>query len=77
MGMKHEYWCDICREDFEPDGLIGLRFVGNTVFKLSDAKSTDGKHICYTCLNLIVAQAKDIIVPDDIVEWVQHALENL
>lgn len=59
MGTRKEFWCDICDKVFEfgaPYNLVGLRFTNTSDFVLDSADTTDGKHICQSCLKSIVAQ---------------------
>lgn len=49
--MTKIYKCDLCRDVKQPAELRGLRFSTNTKFKIDTAYSTDGTHICITCLD--------------------------
>jgi len=59
MGMKKVYSCNICREEKKPDTLKGLNFSGMAKFKIDEARSTDGVHICLSCLSQLKAQLID------------------
>ena len=56
MGKKIIYNCDICNEKKNFDELVGLNFINMTKFKFDTARSTDGVHICLSCLQQIKEQ---------------------
>ncbi len=56
MSFKAVYTCDICREDALKANIRGCNFSGMRTFKISDAESTQGVHICIGCLDQLKAQ---------------------
>lgn len=55
--MKREiYSCDICGDEKSPVDLIGLHFYRMQDFKLSNARTTDGKHLCVRCARHLAEQ---------------------
>lgn len=58
--MKKIYSCEICKEAKDPSQLMGCSFHSMYQFKLTDAKNTDGQHICIDCLSQLKHQLKDI-----------------
>jgi hypothetical protein len=55
--MKQEYSCDICRDPKKPHELHGVHFLDYRKFDIRDARSTDGIHICFGCMDQLAAQA--------------------
>lgn len=50
MAMKRVYTCNLCRDEFPADQIIGVYFSGLKDFHLDIAQSTDGVHICKRCI---------------------------
>ncbi|HXR93741.1 MAG TPA: hypothetical protein VN750_26045 [Steroidobacteraceae bacterium] len=65
MSFRAVYKCDICREETLKANLMGCHFTDLRQFKLMDAESTQGVHICIMCLDQLRAQLapKGIPVP--------------
>jgi hypothetical protein len=58
--MKKIYSCELCREKKDPEQLYGLHFSNLYEFKLTDARKTDGQHICLDCLRQLKKQLQEI-----------------
>lgn len=56
--MQKVYTCDLCHEKAQPDKMVGLRFTNLRDFKIDDARSTDGTHICEWCLKQLAQQLR-------------------
>ena len=56
--LKKIYSCDICGERKELNELTGLKFTNNTNFVFSEPRATDGKHICESCINILIRELK-------------------
>lgn len=61
MGYKAVYNCDICRDVMPMTNLVGCNFSTMKKFKLCGPESTQGTHICGSCLQQIVEQAPPFI----------------
>ena len=49
MGSKIIYTCNICREEKNPEKLVGIVFTDYYNFKLGSPSETQGVHICIGC----------------------------
>jgi len=57
VSARRVYTCDLCRDEVKvPDRCYGLNFSGMKKFKLADPVSTDGAHICFSCLQQLEVQ---------------------
>lgn len=56
MSFRAIYSCDICREETLKANLMGCNFSGMRTFKLAEAESTNGVHICVACLDQLREQ---------------------
>lgn len=56
--MQKVYTCNLCHEKDQPDKMVGLRFSNMRDFKIDDARSTDGTHICTWCLDQLTKQLR-------------------
>lgn len=50
MSMKIIYKCDICRDEKDKAQLMGCNFTTLNKFKLDKPQTTEGVHICNSCL---------------------------
>jgi hypothetical protein len=50
MSMKRAYACNLCRDEFPVDQMIGVYFTNMKDFHFDTASSTDGVHICKRCI---------------------------
>ena len=50
MSMKKVYTCNLCREEFPVEKMVGVYFSGLTDFHFDSAQSTDGVHLCKRCI---------------------------
>ena len=58
MSMKKIYRCNICQDEKKPEELSGFNFSNLNDFTIDIAASTNGIHVCISCLNKIVKQWK-------------------
>jgi hypothetical protein len=58
MTMKKLYSCNICRDERNPDFLVGMNFKGTNNFVIDYTRSTDGAHVCFSCMDQMFAQQK-------------------
>jgi DNA-directed RNA polymerase subunit RPC12/RpoP len=50
MSITKIYKCDICSSEISSiENLFGIRFSNMHDFTLSEARATEGKHICHNC----------------------------
>ena len=64
MTVKRTWSCDICLEQFGSDRLgqlFGIRFIGMHKFKVGEARTTEGQHVCYDCIRQIVEQMGEVV----------------
>lgn len=57
MSFRAIYKCDICRDDTAKEHVIGVCFSDMKHFKLRGPETTQGTHICLSCLDQIAQQA--------------------
>jgi hypothetical protein len=63
--VKREiYSCDICGDEKNPVDLLGLKFSGMQDFKVTNARATDGKHLCLRCARQIKDQLPAALLSD-------------
>jgi hypothetical protein len=53
---KSTYYCDICSEKTDKIDLVGVRFTNTKKFVVGLSTSTDGKHICFSCVHQLADQ---------------------
>lgn len=77
MSKKITYTCDICRDETPKQQVMGCNFSGMKKFKLDTPESTDGVHICMSCLDQLRVQLgpkRSAVSEDgDRVEWETRA----
>ena len=66
MTLHKTYSCNLCHEKAEEDTpakghLFGLRFTNNHDFKIGEARTTDGTHVCWSCIKQIVEQMRQVV----------------
>lgn len=61
MSFRSIYKCDICREDTAKECIVGVCFSDLQHFKLKGPESTQGTHICLSCLDQIAQQADSVL----------------
>jgi hypothetical protein len=57
MSARRVYKCDVCRDEIKGiERCYGVNFSGMKKFKLDDPMTTDGVHICFSCLQQLEVQ---------------------
>ena len=56
MSMREVYKCDVCRDEVNLMECYGCNFNSMKKFKLDEAGTTAGTHICFSCLKQLEVQ---------------------